>query len=135
MSIEILLARLDKVKQTQPDTWQARCPAHDDKTPSLRIKAVDDGRILIHCFAGCGAVAVMDAVGMRMGDLMPAPLSNHLKAIKRPYVPQDVFKLVEHEAIVLAIIAGDMARGVAIDRERLAVAQERLELIAAGAYG
>jgi hypothetical protein len=32
--------------------WMARCPAHQDATPSLSIHD-SDGRILIHCFAGC----------------------------------------------------------------------------------
>jgi len=32
---DILLARLDGVKRTGPDRWIARCPAHDDKRPSL----------------------------------------------------------------------------------------------------
>lgn len=33
--------------------WVARCPAHDDAAPSLSIGTGDDGRVLLHCFAGC----------------------------------------------------------------------------------
>src|SRR6266849_232568 len=32
--------------------WAARCPAHDDNTPSLSL-AVSDGKLLVHCHAGC----------------------------------------------------------------------------------
>jgi DNA primase len=31
----------------------ARCPAHDDRTPSLSIRDADDGKVLVRCHAGC----------------------------------------------------------------------------------
>lgn len=65
-----LLTRLDKVTGKHPQ-WQARCPAHKDKSPSLSIKEVEDGKILLHCFAGCGASDIMDAIGMSLSDLFP----------------------------------------------------------------
>jgi DNA primase len=33
--------------------WMARCPAHDDHNPSLSIRVGNDGRVLVHCHAGC----------------------------------------------------------------------------------
>jgi hypothetical protein len=33
--------------------WIARCPCHIDNTPSLSIGEGDDGKALLHCFAGC----------------------------------------------------------------------------------
>ena len=33
--------------------WSARCPAHDDRTPSLSLRDTGDGRVLVHCHAGC----------------------------------------------------------------------------------
>jgi putative DNA primase/helicase len=33
--------------------WTARCPAHDDRTPSLSISDSDDGKVLVRCHAGC----------------------------------------------------------------------------------
>lgn len=41
--------------------YVARCPAHDDKNPSLSLKD-DDGKILVHCHAGCEQGAVVDAL-------------------------------------------------------------------------
>lgn len=38
-----------------------RCPAHADKSPSLSITE-KDGRVLMHCFAGCTFEQVMDAM-------------------------------------------------------------------------
>jgi putative DNA primase/helicase len=34
-------------------TWMARCPVHDDRSPSLSISAGKDGKVLVHCHAGC----------------------------------------------------------------------------------
>jgi putative DNA primase/helicase len=33
--------------------WSARCPAHDDRTPSLSLRDTPDGRVLAYCHAGC----------------------------------------------------------------------------------
>jgi len=42
--------------------WTARCPAHDDRTPSLSIRDAEDGRILVHCHAGCDQEQVIAAL-------------------------------------------------------------------------
>ena len=42
--------------------WTARCPAHDDRTPSLSIGESADGKILVKCFAGCEQAQVIDAL-------------------------------------------------------------------------
>ena len=45
------------------------CPAHDDhNNPSLSIKA-DNGRLLLHCFAGCQPEDVLSEIGLKMNDL------------------------------------------------------------------
>jgi hypothetical protein len=49
--------------------WMALCPAHDDRNPSLSITEGDDGRILLHCHAGCSTEAVLEAVGLDYRDL------------------------------------------------------------------
>lgn len=33
--------------------WLARCPAHEDRNPSLAIHDADDGKVLVCCHAGC----------------------------------------------------------------------------------
>lgn len=42
--------------------WMARCPAHDDSTPSLSIKETCNGKLLVHCHAGCEQSAVIAAL-------------------------------------------------------------------------
>jgi len=46
------------------DSWQARCPAHDDRNPSLSITQ-KDGKLLLHCFAGCRQEDVIEALRAR----------------------------------------------------------------------
>ena len=53
--------------------YRAFCPAHDDrKTPNLRIREAEDGRVLLRCFAGCGQRQVLDVLqdrGVGRADL------------------------------------------------------------------
>jgi putative DNA primase/helicase len=42
--------------------WMARCPAHDDRTPSLSISDGEAGRLLFTCFAGCTFESVRAAL-------------------------------------------------------------------------
>ena len=41
--------------------WMAKCPAHDDHNPSLSIRDAD-GKVLLHCHAGCGQREVIEAL-------------------------------------------------------------------------
>src|SRR6266436_5508784 len=45
-------------------SWMAKCPAHDDRNPSLSIREVD-GKVLLHCHAGCTQRDVIDALKAR----------------------------------------------------------------------
>ena len=48
--------------------WTAECPAHEDRSPSLSVTQAD-GRVLIHCHAGCTASDVLAALHLRWPDL------------------------------------------------------------------
>ena len=49
--------------------WTAKCPAHDDNTPSLSVSQGDDGRALAHCHAGCDTKNVCRALGLELHEL------------------------------------------------------------------
>jgi hypothetical protein len=40
----------------------ARCPAHDDDEPSLKVSVGDSGKLLLHCHAGCEQTDVLTAI-------------------------------------------------------------------------
>src|SRR5689334_22447351 len=45
--------------------WMACCPAHDDRKPSLSIRAAHDGKVLVRCHAGCDQDRVIGALSSR----------------------------------------------------------------------
>jgi hypothetical protein len=105
-----LLDRLTRVRQSAPGRWMACCPAHEDGGPSLSIRETDDGRVLIHCFAGCGAGDVLHAVGLRMSDLFDKPIAQHLPPVRGGFSARELLELTAHEALVAAMLstkAGD----------------------------
>lgn len=74
--VERVLDRLDAVAP-RAGGHIARCPAHDDGRPSLKIDRGDDGRALLRCYAGCEPAAIVDAVGLAMSDLYPPSPNGH----------------------------------------------------------
>ena len=49
--------------------WLARCPAHDDRSPSLVITQGDRG-ILVRCWShGCTPAQIVAALGLSLKDL------------------------------------------------------------------
>jgi hypothetical protein len=48
-----------------------RCPAHEDHRASLSVGTGNDGRVLLHCHAGCSAENIVAAAGLRLADLFP----------------------------------------------------------------
>ncbi len=68
--VELLLSKLPGAKRNDRG-WVARCPAHDDKRPSLSVSEGGDGRALVHCHAGCAPEAITAALGLTLDDLAP----------------------------------------------------------------
>ncbi len=69
--VELVLSKLPGAKPVG-NAWQARCPAHEDRKPSLTVSEGDGGRALVRCHAGCSFEAVVAAIGLIASDLMPA---------------------------------------------------------------
>jgi hypothetical protein len=63
-----ILSMLEGVK-TVAGGWMARCPAHSDETPSLKVTASPDGSTLLHCHALCPVENVVRALNLEMRDL------------------------------------------------------------------
>jgi uncharacterized protein DUF3631 len=82
MSAEPAILRRFSGVRRSGDSWSARCPAHDDRKASLSIKE-DDGKILLHCHAGCSFEAVCRAAGIEMRDLFPASTRIAIRTAKK----------------------------------------------------
>jgi 5S rRNA maturation endonuclease (ribonuclease M5) len=75
----------------------ARCPAHEDRAPSLSVTEGDDGRVLLHCHAGCSTEAVTASLGLAVADLFPpkAPTEQPRIVATYPYTDADGSLLYE----------------------------------------
>lgn len=67
ISLSDLLGRFHNVRGGG-DRFQASCPCHRDKEPSLSIKAAGD-KYLLHCHAGCDTKDILSAVGLKYSDV------------------------------------------------------------------
>ena len=100
MSAQDLIDRLEFCRPAGNGKWIARCPSHPDKSPSLSVMEKPDGRVLIHCHAGCGAIEVLEAVGLSYDVLFPETLDNYPgRKIRAPRETIDslVIEIAEHE--------------------------------------
>jgi hypothetical protein len=126
--INNLLSRLQNTRQTSKGEWVALCPAHEDRSPSLGIKLSDDGKILLHCFAGCDVESIAGVVGMELEDLFP-PKELRIERSKRNYFnPATVLKCLQYESNVLAIASSDLINGIELslkDKERILISNSR----------
>lgn len=127
MSADALLSRLDRVRRTGSGTWLARCPAHEDRSPSLSIREVDDGRVLLHCFGGCSVEEVLAAVGLQFDSLFPPKPIDQARPLRKPFPAADVLEALWVETMIVTLAGSRAARGESFDRERLMLAVERIE--------
>jgi hypothetical protein len=126
---DTLLGHLDAVRETGPGRWLARCPAHDDKSPSLSVRECDDGVVLLHDFGGCDSADVLAALGLELKDLFPAPLTHHRPPTRSGISASDALQAIDNEALTVAIIAADLRAHREIDNptwNRLALAAQRI---------
>lgn len=132
--IDLVLSIVEKPRRRQSGQYSARCPAHDDKGPSLSIRETPDGAVLLHCFAGCAVSDVVAGLCLQMHDLFP-PSERPMGAPKRvtsALTALQALELLDQEASLVAIAAAGLAHGHAVgegDRQRLILAAGRISAI------
>lgn len=132
VSADSFLSMLDGVKRTGQGKWLAKCPSHEDRSPSLSIRELDDGRVLVHCFAGCSVHEVVSSVGLELTDLFPPhEIENGKgKPERRPFPAADILRAIAFESTLVLIAAADLLAGNPFnetDRARLALAASRIQ--------
>jgi hypothetical protein len=78
--------------------YSCRCPAHEDRSPSLSINVGDTGAVVMHCHAGCTLAAVLDALGLEPHDLFPDDGAGSATPAPRcapPRSPKPIFPTAE----------------------------------------
>ncbi|MBW8075774.1 MULTISPECIES: hypothetical protein [Metallibacterium] len=135
VGIDALLSRLDRV-QRGAHGWRADCPNGHKTRGALSVAQSDDGRVLLHCFAGCSTADVLGAAGLTLADVMPERLRDDSPEGRR--AARERFRLasvtaaagiIAREAQIVLIAASDTLRGEDLspaDVARLIEAVERI---------
>ena len=139
MRTELLLSRLAAVRPVGANRWLARCPAHQDRSPSLSIRTAG-ARTLFHCHAGCDPDDILAAVGLTWSALYADDRwraaeaqgiahagHQHRRQVLRRELHNGIDMEVERR--IIEIVAADIQSGKQVSREdvaRAAVAMERV---------
>jgi hypothetical protein len=140
-ALDNLLRHLDGVKRTGDGRYIARCPAHDDRHPSLSLREADDGKVLAICRAGCAVDQIVNAIGLDLTALFPPRQGTPGEGAprqKQPFSATDLLLIAGYEAHVAGVVLADVGAGKAIpeaDRLRAREAASRLIHIAEVAHG
>ena len=130
-NLDKVLSRLEKVKSRGGGQYNALCPCHDEKTPSLGVKEVEPDKLIIHCF-GCGAggLDVVAALGLDIADLFPPDDGTYSKKSNKVGFPTgQILNALQFEVTIVEVIASKMLRGEDLSSEemlRLSFAAERI---------
>jgi 5S rRNA maturation endonuclease (ribonuclease M5) len=88
MTAEEIAGRFDAARRGRE--WLARCPCHEDSTPSLGITDGRDGNVVVRCRAGCDTGQVLATVGLTLKDLFATNGSTaHAREIVATYDYRD----------------------------------------------
>lgn len=139
--IDRLLNRLERVTERQSkkglNQWQALCPAHGDKTPSLAITECHDGTVLVKCWAGCQANEIVKALGLTLKDLFNHSTNSNHSHRTSGYKKQPHQKAIQHEQWIAEIAYSQLVSQGQLSAEDLAryrLALKRLRLINRGQW-
>jgi hypothetical protein len=108
--IDRLLTRLESAGcQPRPkgaSRWSAWCPGHSGThRDGLSVCEADDGKVLVHCYAGCSAQRVAEALDLAVRDLFPegsAIRSRTDRAASRPPEEPSGLDLTDAQSLVEA---------------------------------
>ena len=136
MGADVLLDRLEGVQRSGRG-WRARCPACGGRSRKVSVSEADAGNVLVHCFGGCSAGDVLQAVGLSLADLFPERLPADTPDDRRRRRQAAVeaqwgaaLEMLEFEARIIRLAGQQLAAGRPLDPEddaRLAEAVRRVE--------
>ena len=136
VTLDAILSLLEGARRTGRG-WTARCPAHADRQASLSVNEGHDGRILLHCFAGCSSLSVVHALGLELCDLFPArafrtdPTRSEQAEVRQWRQIADwraAVGVLGTEAAIVSVAGSELAKGQTLDARdlaRLATAVQR----------
>ena len=135
--IDLVLARLDNPRPSGRNRWRCVCPSCGGNKSALSVGIGDDDAVLIRCWKGCDASAVVGSLGLQLHELFPPQLSGHGSAPMRRrgmLTAGQAMEVTAFECLLVWTAASNLANGHALtadDLDRLSVAAQRIQSLAA----
>ena len=135
--IDLVLARLDNPRPSGRNRWRCVCPSCGGNKSALSVGIGDDDAVLLRCWKGCDAAAVVGSLGLQLHELFPPKLSGHGSAPMRRrgmLTAGQAMEVTAFECLLVWTAASNLANGHALtndDRDRLGVAAQRIQSLAA----
>lgn len=109
MKSNLIISACKKAKRTGPANWIMCCPAHEDRSPSMTLRELEDGRILLHCFAGCSVEQILGVLGLSFDALFPdKPITDFKPAHRRPWPAADVLAACADDIMHIAVFVANL---------------------------
>ena len=122
MSVETILARLDRVRKSGANKWRTPCLVHGGKDMNMIISERSDGSVGAYCFVcGCSAVDLADTLGLDRSEVF-APDSDY----KAPVITKQMQSEEQQDRMIVAMAAVTPPVTLA-DKRRVQLAHARLE--------
>ena len=135
-----ILPKLEKVKAGKAQgQWLACCPAHQDRNPSLSIRELQDGHVLLHCWSGCDTRDIVGAIRLDLRCLYPPTEPETIPSIKpaMPHWKKKQFQAAyRFEQLIIGMFTADVKanRFNVDDLNRFFLACERIRKIEGALY-
>ena len=135
--IDLVLARLDNPRPSGRNRWRCVCPSCGGNKSALSVGIGDEDAVLIRCWKGCDAAAVVGSLGLQLHELFPPQLSGHGSAPMRRrgmLTAGQAMEVTAFECLLVWTAASNLANGHALtadDLERLGIAAQRIQSLAA----
>ena len=130
---EKFCAHLPKPPVKRGNSWWVNCPAHRDRSPSLKVDVRNDGALLLKCWAGCSTHEIINAIGLELHDLFPERQDYHKPALP-PLSPYDALRVLTFEAKIVALAAHALTENIPLPeafKARVAEAQALIDEVIA----
>ena len=125
--LELVLSRLPKSFRSGTG-YAAHCPAHNDTKPSLSINEAEDGKVLLHCHAGCDLDDILKQLKLTKSDLFSNSNKNSQLLLRQMYPVNDsrAIHTSTHEALHYKLLRGKQKRSLRDLADELNVSMESL---------
>lgn len=128
MTMQNILARLDKVRPAGERKYRCPCPVHSGKDFNMMLSERSDGSVGVHCFV-CGATGteLMEMLGLPMKELF-AEDSDYVRPVINSKMRQE--KLEDELVLDIAKSAAESGQRLSLeDKRRIRLARHRIASI------